>query len=1557
MTESIIFLFQPDKGELFLKFPKQFRTIHWNTEFGNVEKIIAEKKQYLTHFTIDLSETQWIDPLPIMSILLLFKEFEDQAKFSLIVNTLEDEKDIEDTERRVLSFFHFGGIIEVLKSLNVDLLNNHGDKIDLDKLELANLKKNLLFQDGFICIPQILDLNKFSNSEEITQWVRGFIKNNLHRIKQKIPTKHHKTILNTLFLFLSETLLNSYEHAYINESKKLAALFIRYRYGTTNGTIGADYRKILEKAFHTEHTNTPRLNLTFGDMNPAFIECFIYDKGVGITKSYLAEEVEKTHYPFRDILDLIINEGRRNLKTKKSTQFGGLYILSRLITKGFLWIKDKNEFFGEPLPIKAKLGQTEIKEGASISGLPIIARIGWKENVTKNTEWLNAYDIDLNDINDHPLVISCKQQKDIYQYYLSNKYKTFTANPFHIVDDRLAELPVEEIFVKNYLKNPNSKNFILYLPSEELTKHEIFKKISEGFSSILNPSKTIIIAEIHDDEAGLYQYALNSATFSDSFKSKFDTIILITKNLSVLFLEKNISTNLYTPNKVSAKDYYLNNRIEFAPHKSLTHLLQWLKTHDSIFYWRYVFKKLTYEDFFIKGEIEWPHGNQESILDTYFNFGNTLSNKICQFFYNSYLEKAHSLFNNNVSNFTAADPLVKNIIETYNAKHSNSLNENPNSILINSVFVTGSTINNKSILKEHISISYFKNTSFNKKEVPNNQNTLSFLLWPDENLLNLKLESTTKKLKRIGCSPFVAPFGWKYYTLPRFYHVQYPKLPIYDVVEKLSEIDQEIIDTDFKSISVRNPKNSYEDWQSKNIVGIGHYEYGGYHDLYKIDIPFAIDESVTLNGQLICFLISELCFLFEIHPDELNLESIFKNKIKTVSKNSGYLTDDNIFKFAKEKADFLVYPFHYATEHIIRTLSSVFPETLREKFISLMPLQTSSTNTPIFISPQVINRIRNITKEANFSSPTKKVKVILFDTSRINGKTEREITHILNLCGADSIITITLLDRQRLPIHLFEAIENKIYWKFDIPILGSKNNCIICKSLDRLKFLKNILTNDFLAQRIDAINLNWKSVFRYSGENENHGIRPVELSLSKNGKKKFGVYVEKNITKQIGGDDNQILIQDSHGLSIYLNEILSMTTRDDLILDVLMEESLPLEAVIECTCTLLLLYHNQISNGTKKQLLENLFSITKRETEVSNHTAIALITLLINSEVLLPSIETYVYEPSSRIFNVENRDILIFLCEMAASVSESNIKQIAPVRRLIKSYDNEALLIKELHYDLYNDYGTAHDTPLHKIKKGEILTKALFHDAYSSIKKIRHLIDRFEISSFLSNSGSEYITDDLQEIDAYIESLHLVLSEVDSYNKKEFNEEIQSISSRSLSEFRYLLDKFDLIHSQLFLPLNISTPNTFILKDRILNLFADGNPETVGLSKEFKKPIVQSTNIKEKWIPWNARIESLIKDTVDNCKYTEFAINDPANTENISKNKVWISTNYDAGYFDIQFTNRTKDAASYSIEAARVEKKKPNEMYLKSIGGEMASKDLLIENNPHIVVTIRLPFI
>ncbi|MCL2041033.1 MAG: hypothetical protein FWG84_03205 [Bacteroidales bacterium] len=1522
--------------------PEKLRNKGWAESFGNIQEELRNLSENFDEIKVNFTKCNWADPLPLLSLLIALSEIPNNISKTIHLPT---PNVYSFEQKRFLAFVFKEGFVENCSQFNIRVLHSTSNEFSEKEKEqiINNYEKYLSYTDCTILPAKIVNLLDMVGDEKnyiakIESEVEIWLEKTKHRFSSNVASVLEKELLNKIDRFLKETIGNVYEHAYPDNKydKKLVGCYIRYRKGLANGSLDENSRKNLQNYIEEEHRKCPRLRnyypnsrTTFSEQSSGFFEVFIIDAGIGLTNNFYGGATP--HPLFREVWRLTIGLGKRGINSgKKDTEFGGLYTISQLCRGDCLTARDDSEWLGDMLPVKGTNPETDANQSylsitspRQIEGFALIGRIEALTLKAKNEKWLNLYEVYTGEKNESPFIKAIQEPKDIYTKYFKK------VKEFYVRDER---------FGNAKMLDESESELCLFFPSERLPKNQIFKIINNELLQKINNIKqrAIIIADIPVGEANIYQYALCKASYTTEFISKIDKIILITRNLTVSALSKRKINGQKANEQYDTYDYdrgltesFLLSTFDtaFSPHLSLKHCVELIRTHDSLLYWRYIDNKNRSYEFFLSKDIVWYQDGRDIGLKGYLNFAKTLTDEFCKKIYELALERSLCLSNEAGCNYESIDLLTNKLAMQNNVLFHNAQKDNAQKILLGSVYVTGYTARasqagNKENEDNAITIHFFHNQNVSVAEMPTNP-IAQFLLWPREEWITKNLKSGNLKLsqcKRIGTSYVIAPYGWKYFPIPRYKLFDKENKCFLDIPPTKEQI-QNTVQYEFKSVYECSPSDTYRYWQGRRgqVLNIGHIDYESSHDILNIDFPFVINESFMMGDKLSQFLLAEFLYALGTDARGLNTDNpVIANGVKQYLKNK---TTNN--KTTKNKSILIVYPFHYNSDYIVAKIKTYIKQEYHNKIIALFPVNRERANATYLISPLTIETLKD---EINKNrKKDESIEVLLFDDAIIGGKTRKEIKHTLISLGVDSVKTLTLLERRRLPFSPSEPNNNRAFWRLDMPNLGGADTCPICNALQKLKEIRHNIASESILDRIQEIEKIWEA------NNNKQLLTPIAI---KDGilEKKFGIYIndegEKYSSLQCGGDNNKIEIINSLGLSIYVSELHTMTSRDDIVLDFLKdtEQGEPIiedYVKIEMLATYLLLFKKELSNLTLEKIIKELFRLCK-DKETNNYTSYVLIALLNVNAKRLNLLYNVCKKEVDTDIEVKNQDMIIlsFLLSLDNQSDFSKSKS-------LKKYRTKDLkdIYGLFHSEIYNDNGISHSVPLFLISTKDA-NKNNFQMAADSCKKILHLLED-GIPFWLYRSDIKTQKDQIVKL----------LKNYETQSKAHPNDFItlSPLAENLLCELQY-------IHSLLFGCVGAKEEEKIPLKELIQELITDKKFSNIGISSAFKKLILSNTQI-ERWIIWDSYVYQEISFLFDNAIKEGSETNDPFSENNDIIKNAWVSIEYDEKNKQLFLLIYNKsNNTSEQVKEETNKKMRYGKNHLTDIGIKVDYQSVIIEN-------------
>lgn len=1532
--------------KFFINLPTELRNSIWSEWYGNIQGKLRNLGDKILNIFIKAEKTEWVDPIPMLSLIISIAEIHKEKNIFYVVPDL-DLNALSKGQKRVLEFLEKEGFFTEMIKYNVCIVPNcyysnisknkaifEETSINTTKWIQTHLNGFVYYNNSTILKAKVIDLSSERYQGKIDDTIERELTEVKHRISQHLQDSQLNDILWKIGLFLKETINNVYEHAYGN-NPKYVGYYIRHLVGLSDNSLNDSVRKKIDQAFKKEWSDLKRLILEFPKSSTGFIELYVIDSGVGLTENYVSTRGKNRRgkplaRSFRVAWQETIGNGDRADKTKKNTEFGGLYTIGKLLSDDFLLARDYDLWIGDNLPPKnmngAYISACSKTEENFVKGLALMCRLDIKRPMDNN-DWI------LSEKNSQCFIEAAKEERSIYKKYNELNEK----KPSYIKDKRF-----DLDFMKDdrYLQQETGDHFCFFLPNEHKSKNVIFELVNEikFLGENKNRSRTVIIADIPVCECGLYQLSIEGASFGEEFTCKVDRIVMISQRLSVLVL-RSIATKdgvFYRKSNEDTHKYIENRPNVFSPHLSLLHAIEWLKTHDSIIIWQYIKKYNDTELFFVNKKVEWYKRNEEEELNGYLDFEKTLTDSFIKKVYHHALQRTLCLSIDSECTYTAEDPLMSalsNYMNTLYYNKSYSSNSVQKLIALGSVYVSGAT--QSSGVTHNINMFLHKDSSKFLKE----RNTVMHLFaWPEKKLFELRNNDVPSKFpyRRVGSTYAIAPFGWRYFPIPRY------KANSSDgtgnVENRYFFSSEEMKGIKFQSIYKCSPKETYNYWQGGNglFMGISHVDYETKHDVLNINFPFIVKESFMLGGDLASFLLGEVSSALSLKEECLDFDENVKLK-----ENVLEYIDKNKDKYSNRKCSFVVYPYHSNTEQIIDTVKNYIKKG-NANFIPLIPLNKERTGTSFQPSPLTIEMLRKTIKSAMRNA--KAVNALLLDDAIVEGKTQEEIKHVLYGLGVSHVMSVFILERRRIPYNTSDNTKTAVFWRLDIPRLGHKYSCPLCKALDTISNFETQIISNNARTRIEE----WKTIWEAKTENtleRTQTLNPVKIQLPQN-TKRFGIYFEDGVCKQCGGDDNRIEILSSLGLTLYMGELLSITFRDDKMLQYCAERyNLDSLTILEMLCTNLLLYGKSISRRVREEIVRQIFDHANK-LYPNYHTAFAALVLLTQeNEVLMCLMDKYSEMTRSNIR--PNYDMLILLSYLSVKI-ESIFGCFKDAKRLTRiSMDgNKPYLL--FHSELYNGSGKAHTRAINRLQQGSVSSKQELErceDALDCLKySLEHIYD-WNLSDWCKMENKISIK---EAIDWIAEKKKLLEVSYDDYLEKRYD---------YCEEFEKLSTILGWVHNRLFIRLNVVhdscgvDDSKFMLKKMMMG-WLNNKKYDIGLFSFEQLNVGFSSNIVEKWIIWDRTVEEELEYLIINANEHSNGVFIPSNYHGEAiAHRVWVSIEYAANYSSLSLLIYNKSNKQKNAEYIKKESEKKSRYGKSRLSEELDIETEYFDKENNIIET------
>jgi len=527
------------------------------------------------HF--DFTFCRWVDPLPLMSILLEIFHISHPASTSSlntrITIALPNAPPVQVPgpyqlhPDRLFRYLKYEGFLESIKDLKD---KNH--KIELtdektiyseneDKYTIASYKNSL-----FIPL-QLMDLKLSYNSTSsidgtirlISEKLNKLINVGITHLSSVIEQHYHEGLYYSIRLSLQELIQNVAQHAYSNEHNiSLPVVFyVRYRYGGQNKYIkrNKEAQDNFDECIIHENKRCPLLKDSILRTAHGCFELFVLDRGIGLIENYLRAEnnsltstrsqASKLFSAQQKIYIKAFKEGVRGA-SKGGSQRGGLSLLNSLLAQGgnhFFRIAEKDLWTGFQPPISRESIKSREYfnressysriEQKSFQGLGYALRLFTGERTDIQHEnvplsWTGLSDTDNKSAFLRELSFSNTNSK--------NDFPIFEQQI--VIDDRFESSQYEyDYFIKKvraiFPQNQTNTDVVLWRVGKNYMKNDIPNKLVKAVASHCSAPTTLVLSDIEGYEAQTYVSALEQYrnNLGEDWIKNIRAIYFVTKNL------------------------------------------------------------------------------------------------------------------------------------------------------------------------------------------------------------------------------------------------------------------------------------------------------------------------------------------------------------------------------------------------------------------------------------------------------------------------------------------------------------------------------------------------------------------------------------------------------------------------------------------------------------------------------------------------------------------------------------------------------------------------------------------------------------------------------------------------------------------------------------------------------------------------------------------------------------------------------------------------------------------------------------------------------------------
>ena len=1559
-------------NQLNIIIPERYRTDKWSLHFGELQQAIVSKKYKnddISAICIDMSGCIWMDPLPLLSLIIALFEYKSDNN-RIIINLHEFcERNVSDDFNLFLAFMVQEGFMGQFIKMEAEIyfMNNPAPLKDGDHIYkyLSELAFNIGFISRNMLLAEVKDLKEINDGDNnvAAYIVKLFSKMTCQ--DEKIPNRSLDNVYNKLNHVLYEIIDNVRKHAYLPEREKhFVGIYIRYKEGSNSkATLTNNQKERISKTASEENRTHPKLSSEISENSEGFIEVFIIDSGLGL-KENLKDLLEKKYNSifFGCFQETFFYKLRSPTNGTQGTTYGGLDLISQLLRaeNDYIYAHEGNEWIGfvtteRDIEISKHLAKDSDKlyektdSDRLVEGLAYIFRISWESEGVRSDQDVSYY----HGKNTHP-VYSAFQEHD----ELPN-VKQFNECTYWL--EQRSDIDIEHTpkigFSKTY------ENFI-WLPGKKNNKNDILSSL-EKYAQIYklnhyiqNNSNIEYILDYCANNKYWYTDIINKhrdinksmleniIDIDDKFDHRLlkETLIVIekkfgkykNKSLSTLnimdipshemVIYKNSLKDAYA-NRIGTFSAFFNEIVVISSHYEVIAL----KLNDKDQYClnknladEYISHRMKEMALWLRSyesQYFWRRLSSEKDKDIMFINADVqwTENQIISGYLN--LENLFTI----PEYFNFIKKIVYRALGFFENKDASFIGsdavvhqiveecnvscaekKNKHRIHLDSVYTTGHTSSLEEIDDSGLNVALFFHPSSRENNKKNN--IADLFLWLDEKLFSPE-------------------------NLPQFNRLK----DVYKRVEHTHLIDKDssyftIINrkVNEKSSYKQNTENTYADLQKKGLglIRTGHYQYDGNHSFINYKFHNIIESSFKSKNGVFLFIFKHFFFalLSSIKPSEIKKQIKLLDNNWTNAINEAY--DNNEDDWGR--AAIIVYPNHHHSSHIIMKIKKLLPTNMSDRII---PINTVIKNSNGFvISPTSIRTIENKMKE--YDNPA---DVIIFDTIIESGRTRKLIKHVLSkIEKIGDIKTLSIIDSSRLPYISPEKSRYRAHWRFDVPRLGTTQACKLCNAINRAKELINEVVIDEdsenssnvklsgkeIINRIDEWIQNWEciSALDYSST---HGLTeaPIKEIKSSDFLKEFGPSIKTNI-----------------GLVVYILEMHNIQLNDDIIFKIIdrlkpdrsdNSDKSGFEQIAFIISSYLIHYGAYASSIFQMKIIKELFiALIELDTPNNYSSFAALILNIQEKQIIEKALLSFLAEKNttdSKLFS--NIDLNIVLSHLA---QHSGIIYLALPEEITNMFDHKTRKNAYLsyHYALYNEGGITHTRVLQRFIDKKFLEyddnniSKVASELQSLLKNIRCInLDEYLAPGSFVLKEYEVLKCDIEKIR---NNINIYINTKESKTKKDTGKEI-SKGVESIHEY------LKSAHALLFLPMGKMDENNSIKKkieslvSKCINELKQNSEGTKTILADGESPFPQ-TVLKEIWYFWNSDIENELKYLLDNARHSKKPIKSKHNFDA----DMLFSINYTLNYCEVvmkNIGNKSRDEIiKETIQKNRTEKKRNKEL-------------------------------
>ncbi|MCL5238086.1 MAG: phosphoribosyltransferase [Nitrospirae bacterium] len=1486
-----------------ITLPKYFRDEGWANGIGLIQEEItrwaAQRALTPRKVIFDFNSCRWIDPLPLISILL---EIANAQALDLLVDIRLPIPDAgpapseigpyQQSPNRLLRFLDQEGFLDCLEQLKITRFN----QLDQSRENYRNLHVKASYEDAR-CIPMSLFIvPQEEDSEFAKRSVEILLKGVDSKLASKIAPQTRDRLIYKLRVAVQEMLHNAQEHAYEEETAPRAlGLYIRYR----TGRLGLDSagREVYRRHVSEERIRCPQLDVDWLTPRPGCIEVFMLDRGVGMVYRFEQANVQLSDkYKFNQVMQEVFLGGR-STKPERLTRYGGLHLLYNLLneTGDYIRALENHIWFGCSAPIDRPTAVTYslTEKRSRRQGLAIHLRLGWKEETDYGDRWAKFGEGQQSEV--WPEL--CLDESDC-----ASSFKWFESKK--VLDERFGQLKVYG----------EQSDWILWLVRPHRMKWDILNFLEYKVAPYATDETTLIIADIPSYEAETYAAALDEfkAPGSADWPKKLARIILSTNRwrFATVNYQKHGSRHGFSSLKEDFKKVQIKHpTITPKPQTFRLSVVRWLKWHDSRRLWEEVNHG---RSMFIPEKIIWGH-DQTGIPVTiggYLDFPQTTRNSLCAAIYRISLARVLGVLPPHEVDFYPLDRLTLPVLQEIHAVevYEPATTFPGTRLAIGSVLVSGSTLAASGALSLDLHF-FVHNSSPLRKHKP------SLLFW----LPNQQLSESAPRLSRIGKTAAVAPEGWKSFEIPRF-------------------------DENGKCIGFRDPQKTYQDWQSSSpvIVKAGHWSYEGHHDFLTLNIAAAVEAAFLEKNDLARFLI--LTILPFIGIDKSHID-----------KNWHRLLDDHFGKNSSRSSNqakygLLVYRSHPTSELVVRKLLNLLTPQGRQlamtRISPILPIRVRWSGSSLLIPPLMRQEIRSALIVDNQMRP-----ILLFDDAAITGRTIQDLRAALSALGATPIKTMVIVNRLRQPADGYKEERVDYYWRLDLPVMGREGNCPLCHALSLSESFSCSLSAPYAKEEIRHWGYRWGSASPLN--NWSRGLRPLPLVNPEMATR----YCYRQSPETLNEEAKHLAKIDlirSTGLALHVAELHAMTGRDDYCLKKIREHGEP-EIRCELAASQLLLFGNEFDLDVRVELVKILIRELSRLKEHSPHAPLAALAAMYGLGLLDTTAKRQaanaVIEYEKEKLNYVTKVLLAYLTSEEL-ISQDSIAYKIGKRLLSTASWSLSQRLTAWFLEHLSPRGNAHSEAIplliDDLAQASTINDVRIKDALDSLDHLADIVDGLE-SVLVRKEASDTFGDKTAAMKKNAEMVRELITRSSSDRLQAgWRENTKHALETYVASMKAVADAF---FHRIPLTKEYWRDRTFetkaltqIIKRIEWKGASDGKVCNGNFVESRKRSIKFSlsgalnfdSSSGEVWITWHRGIAGIVLDLLRNAVYSTSVIIDPWDPGRQEYADLWVRVDYETKAVTMIFTN----ASACNSTTVLPKLKKHRWSHLTAIGGSVEPIDL-----------------